>query len=68
MNKFRTEAKVLAILTVVGLLLVQFGVKLDLEWYNETVQLVVTLLTLVGVVVSAKNNPTTPGIDIKSNK
>ena len=63
MKEFRTEAKLLAIFTVIGLLVVQFGVKLDLAWYNETVELVITLLTLTGVVVSAKNNPETPGID-----
>ena len=63
MGKFRSEAKILAIFTVIGLLLVQFGVYVDLEWYNETVELVITLLTLVGIVTSAKNNPETPGID-----
>jgi uncharacterized membrane protein len=63
MNKFREEAKILAIFTVIGLLVVQFGVNLNLEWYNETVELVITLLTLTGIVVSAKNDPTTRGID-----
>lgn len=62
MKKFN-EAKLLAIATIIGLLIVQFGVKLDLSWYNETVELVLTLLTLCGVIVASNNNPTTPGID-----
>ena len=68
MKSFRTEAKLLALATVIGALLTQFGVKLDLAWYNETVNLVVTLLTLIGVVVSAKNNPTTKGIELIKKK
>lgn len=64
----RIESKLLMILNIIGLLLVQFGVKLDLAWYTETVELVVALLTAFGLVVSANNNPTTPGIDLFNKK
>lgn len=67
-KELRIESKLLMILNVIGLLLVQFGVKLDLAWYTETVELVVALLTAFGLVVSATNNPKTPGIDFIKKK
>ena len=53
----------LGLVSMIGLLLVQFGVKVDLAWLNETAELVITILSTLGLFVAVKNNPETKGID-----
>ena len=62
-NDLRNPGVLLGLVSMVGLLLVQFGVKVDLEWLNETAELVITILSTLGLLVSVKNNPKTKGID-----
>ena len=45
---------------VIGLILIQFGFKVDMEWLKATTVLVCTLLGILGIC----NNPNTPGLDI----
>lgn len=63
LNDLRKPGVLLGLVSMIGLLLVQFNVKVDLEWLNETAEIVVTILSMLGLLVSVKNNPDTPGID-----
>ena len=62
-NKLRNPGTILGLVSMIGLLLVQFNVKVDLNWLNETAEIIVTILSMVGLVVSVNNNPETKGID-----
>lgn len=41
---------ILAIVGIIGALLIQFGVKVDVEWLMTTAKLVCSLLVLIGVI------------------
>lgn len=60
LERFKNPGTILSVTAVVGLLLMQFGVGVDLEWLDTTVKLVCSLCVLLGVM----NNPTTPGLDL----
>lgn len=58
MNRFKNPTTILAIGCLLGLIGVQFGLDIDLEWLDITLRLICGLLVTVGIL----NNPTTPGI------
>jgi len=60
LKRFANPGTVLSLVSVVGLLLIQFGFKIDLVWLDNTAKLVCSL----GIILGAMNNPTTPGIDL----
>ena len=60
LKRFSNPGTVLALISVVGLLLIQFGVMVDLVWLENTAKLVCSL----GIILGAMNNPTTPGLDL----
>lgn len=64
LEKFKNTGTIIALAGAVGLLLNQFGVKVDLEWLNNTINIVCTILVVLGIC----NNPNTPGMDIPINK
>lgn len=59
-KRFKNVGTVISITSLVGLLLVQFGVKVDTEWLNTTIKIVCAL----GVVLGIMNNPDTKGLDL----
>lgn len=68
MKRFQNVGTILAIVGAIGLILQQFGYKVDMEWLNNTATAICSLLVLLGIA----NNPQSSGIDIpmvkKSNK
>ena len=68
MKRFQNVGTILAIVGTIGLILQQFGYKVDMEWLNNTATAICSLLVLLGIA----NNPQSSGIDLpmvkKSNK
>ena len=68
MKRFQNVGTILAIVGAIGLILQQFGYKVDTEWLNNTATAICSLLVLLGIA----NNPQSSGIDLpmvkKSNK
>lgn len=60
LKRFTNTGTIMSIISIIGLLLIQFGVDVDMAWLENTIKLVCSL----GVVMGVLNNPTTPGIDI----
>ena len=44
----------------IGLLLNQFGLNVDLQWLNTTINIVCSILVVLGIC----NNPHTDGLDL----
>lgn len=59
LKRLRNPGTIVAIVGTAGLLLTQFGIKIDLEWLDSTVKIACSLGVLLGIL----NNPQTPGID-----
>lgn len=60
LKRFRNTGTTISIVGLVGLLLVQFEIKIDLNWLDTTTKLVCSLLVVLGIC----NNPTTIGLDL----
>ena len=60
LKRFQNTGTIIALVAAVGLVLQQFGVKIDMEWLNNTVTAICAVLVILGIA----NNPTTGGIDI----
>jgi len=59
-QRFKNPATLLAFVGMVGLLLIQFGISVDLNWLEETTKIVCSIMIIIGVM----NNPTTDNVDI----
>lgn len=57
--KFKNPGTIVAFVGLLGLLANQFGLNVDLEWLNTTINIVCTLLVILGIC----NNPESEGID-----
>lgn len=60
LKRFQNVGTILAIVGAIGLILQQFGLKIDMEWLNNTTTAICSLLVLLGVA----NNPESSGIDL----
>ena len=60
LKRFQNVGTILAIVGAIGLILQQFGYKVDMEWLNNTTTAICSLLVLLGVA----NNPESAGIDL----
>ena len=58
-KRFKNTGTIMSLVGLIGLLLLQFGVKIDLDWLNTTANIVCSILVILGVC----NDPTTSGID-----
>ncbi len=63
LNRFKHPSTIISLVGLMGMLLIQLGVKVDMEWLNNTVQIICSILILLGVV----NDPTTQGIYLCKN-
>ena len=60
LKRFQNVGTILAIVGAIGLILQQFGFKVDMEWLNNTATAICSLLVLLGIA----NNPENSGIDL----
>jgi uncharacterized membrane protein len=49
---------------LIGLLLIQFGIAVDMEWLKNTANIVCSILVILGIC----NNPETSGLDLPTTK
>lgn len=63
-KRFRNTGVIIAIAGLVANLLIQFGIKCDVQWVNNTVLIICNILVVLGIC----NNPTEKGLDIPVNK
>ncbi len=59
-KRFKNTGTLMSLVGLVGLLLLQFGIKIDLDWLNATANLICSILVILGVC----NNPETVGVDL----
>ena len=60
LKRFQNTGTIIALVAAIGLVLQQFGVKIDMEWLNNAVTAICAVLVILGIA----NNPTTGGIDM----
>ncbi len=60
LDRFKNTGTIISLVGFVGLLLNQFGLKVDLVWLNTTINIVCSILVLLGIC----NNPHTSGLDL----
>ena len=60
LKRFQNVGTILAIVGAIGLILQQFGFKVDMEWLNNTATAIGSLLVLLGIA----NNPENSRIDL----
>lgn len=63
-ERFKNPGTVISVVSLMALIAIQFGASIDLEWLDTTVKLVCSL----GIVMGVMNNPTTPGVDLPTDK
>lgn len=59
LERFKNTGTVIALSGLIGLLLIQLGVEVNLEWLDTTIKLICSICVVLGVM----NNPTTKGVD-----
>ena len=64
MKRFQNVGTILAIVGAIGLILQQFGYRVDMEWLNNTATAICSLLVLLRIA----NNPQNSGIDLRMGK
>ncbi|GKX65847.1 hypothetical protein [Inconstantimicrobium mannanitabidum] len=60
LKRFQNVGTVVGLVGLVGSLLLQFGIKVDMPWLSETAQIICAILVVLGVM----NNPQTTGLDL----
>lgn len=64
LSRFKNVGTVLSLIGLIGLLLLQFGFKVDLVWLDNTGKIICSILVILGIC----NNPTTSGVDLPAVK
>lgn len=64
LKRFRNVGTVMSLVSLLGLLAMQFGFKVDMVWLDATMQLVCA----IGLVLGVMNNPTNEGLDLPKIK
>ncbi len=57
-NRLRHPGTLIGLVGMIGLLLNQFGLDIDLEWLDTVINLVCGIMAILGLTT----NPTTPGV------
>lgn len=60
LKRFTNTGTIMAIIGLVGNLLIQFGVAVDINWMTQTAQIICNIMLIMGIA----NNPTTQGLDL----
>ncbi len=64
LNRFKNVGTIIAMAGLVGMLLTQFGVDIDVEWLDTTIKIICNILIVLGIC----NNPDNKGLDIPIKK
>lgn len=60
LKRFKNVGTVISVTSLMGLLLIQFGIKVDTEWLDTTIKIICAL----GIALGIMNNPETKGLDL----
>jgi len=63
-NRLRHPGTLIGLVGMVGLLLTQFGINIDLVWLDTTIKIICSIMTILGLTT----NPTTPKVYIPFKK
>lgn len=58
LKRLSNPGTLIGLVGLVGLLLVQFGFEIDLEWLDRVVKTICAIMSVLGLT----NDPTTPGV------
>ncbi|NFH99457.1 hypothetical protein JW813_07720 [Clostridium botulinum] len=64
LERFKNTGTIMSLTGLLGMLAIQFGVKVDMEWLNNTIQIICSILVLLGIC----NNPHTNGLDLPTKE
>lgn len=64
LQRFRNTGTLIALVGAIGIVLQQFGIKVDMTWLNNTITAICTVLVILGIA----NDPNTNGLDVPTNK
>lgn len=59
LKRFRNPGVLVSLVGAIGIVLQQFGVKVDQVWLNNTITAICTVLVILGIA----NDPNTNGLD-----
>lgn len=59
-KRFKNTGTIISLTGLIGLLLIQFGIQVDIDWMNNTTKIVCAILVILGIC----NNPGTKGLDL----
>lgn len=59
-TRFKNTGTIISLTGLIGLLLIQFGIPVDIDWLNKTINIVCSILVVLGIC----NNPNTNGLDL----
>lgn len=59
-KRFKNTGTIISLVGLIGLLLIQFGLNIDLDWLNKTINVVCSILVVLGIC----NDPETTGLDL----
>lgn len=60
LKRFSNTGTIISLVGFIGLLLNQFGLNIDLQWLNTTINIICSILVVLGIC----NNPNTTGLDL----
>lgn len=63
LKRFKNVGTVIGVVGLLGSLAIQFGIKVDLDWLNNTALTVCNILVVLGIM----NNSTTSGLDLPTS-
>lgn len=63
LKRFRNPSVLVSLVGAIGIVLQQFGVKVDQVWLNNTITAICTVLVILGIA----NDPNTNGLDTPVN-
>lgn len=63
LKRFSSAGSIIGTVGLIGLLLIQFGLNIDMVWLENTIKIVCALLVYLGFL----NNPDTDGVDLPMN-
>lgn len=63
-QRFRNVGTIISLVGAIGIVLQQFGIRVDQTWLNNTITAICTVLVILGIA----NNPNEKGLDTPATK
>lgn len=62
-KRFKNTGTVISLVGLIGILLVQLGLDINLDWLNKTINIICSILVVLGIC----NDPKTSGLDLPTS-